>query len=118
MFHYYIGLDLGQSKDYTALSLLEEPLWIGNEIAWDSYGVFWNPEVEVGGWVLPSELAPLYAARALSVNWTYGRPAQPPLYLRHLERFELGTKYDAIIARVIRLLKSEPIRKRLKHTRC
>jgi len=38
-FSYYIGLDLGQSQDYTALALLEEPVWVPTE------------EMKAPGWV-------------------------------------------------------------------
>ena len=31
MYHFYVGLDLGQSQDYTALAVIEEPLWIGGD---------------------------------------------------------------------------------------
>jgi hypothetical protein len=117
VFHYYIGLDLGQSSDYTALALLEEPVWINEaETDWSYFNVFWPEHVEVGGWVSPSELGPRYAHNALTVNLNYGRPAHPPLYLRHLERYELGTKYDEIIKHVRKLLLREPLRRRLRHT--
>jgi hypothetical protein len=75
--HYYIGLDLGQSSDYTALALIEEPLWLGNETTWDEYNVFWGNNVEAGGCVSPSDLAPRYAHNAMAVNINYGRPAHP-----------------------------------------
>ena len=45
MVHYYIGLDLGQAQDYTALALLEEALWLGAEVDWDSWGVFFPEDV-------------------------------------------------------------------------
>lgn len=28
MYHYFAGLDLGQTNDWTALAVLEEPVWI------------------------------------------------------------------------------------------
>jgi len=116
VFHYYIGLDLSQSSDYTALALLEEPVWLGKETDWSYFNVYWPERVEAGGWVSPSQLGPRYAHNALAVNLNYGRPAHPPLYLRHLERYEFGTKYDEIIKRVRALLLREPIRRRLRHT--
>jgi hypothetical protein len=118
MYHYFVGIDLGKAQDYTALAVIEEPLWLGSEVAWDAYNVFWPDSVDsfAGGWVSPSLLSPRYAHNALSVNYNYGRPAHPPLHLRHLERFELGTKYDEMVGRVKRLLLREPIRSRLRHT--
>jgi hypothetical protein len=116
MFHYYLALDLGQSADYTALALIEEPVWLGNETTWEDFNVYWPPHVETGGWVSPSALGPRYAHNALAVNLNYGRPAHPPLSVRHLERFEIGTRYTDIIARVKQLLLREPIKRRLRHT--
>ena len=116
MFHYYVGLDLGQSADYTALCVLEEPVWVGPETSWEDFGVF-LPEGVEEGWVSPARLGPRYARQALAVNHKHGRPAHPPLYLRHLERYELGTKYTRIIENVKRLLSREPIGRRLERTR-
>ncbi len=39
---YYWGLDLGQSSDYSALAIIEEPVWI----------------MDAGQWVSPSQLPP------------------------------------------------------------
>jgi hypothetical protein len=112
--HYYIGLDLGQAQDYTALALLEEALWLGEEVDWDSWGVYWPEDApRSGGWVSPSALSPHSALRALYVNYHLGRPPHPPLYLRHLERYELGTKYTEIVGRVKWLLLRSPS---TKHT--
>jgi hypothetical protein len=113
--HYYIGLDLGQAQDYTALAFLEEALWLGDEVDWDSWGVYWPDGIpRSGGWVSPSVLSPQSALRALYVNYHLGRPPHPPLYLRHLERYELGTKYTEIVKR---LLLRSPIRERLDYSR-
>ena len=118
MYHYYIGLDLGQSSDYTAIAILEEPIWLGGETDWTQFAVFLPDGVdEDEGWVSPARLSPQSAHNAQAVNYKYGRPAHPPLYLRHLERFELGTKYTEIIERVKQILLREPIRRRLKRTR-
>jgi hypothetical protein len=90
---YYWGLDLGQSADYSALAIIEEPVWI----------------VDSGSWVSPSQLPPdmldLHAKRARQD----GRPSNPPLYVSHLERFPLGTKYTAVVDRVKELTKTPPL---------
>ena len=120
MFHYYCGLDLGQSSDYTAFALIEEAVWLGREVDWEYFDVFLpGGKVPDGseGWTAPSELAPRYARQALAANFHYGRPPHPPLYVRHLRRYELGTKYTAIVADVKRLLLRPPIRQRLEQTR-
>jgi hypothetical protein len=116
MHHYYLRLDLGQASDYTALAILEEPIWLGKEVDWEGFGVF-MPEGVEGGWTSPASLGPRYVKQALAVNHKYGRPAHPPLYLRHLERYELGTKYTEIITKVKGLLSRDPIRRRLERTR-
>jgi len=116
MYHYLIGLDLGQSSDYTALALVEEPLWVSG-VGWEDFDVYLDEELAERGWISPADVSPLYAARILAVNYKYGRPAQPPLYVRHLERYELGTKYTEIITKVKRLLLQDPIRQRLERSR-
>lgn len=116
---YYIGLDLGQAQDYTALAVLEQQLWTGPEVDWVDFGVFFPEGVEPGGWVSPSSVGPLYAERILAVNAHYGKgplAANSPLFVRHLERFPLGTKYGEIVASVRGLLSSEPFRRRIQRT--
>ena len=65
---YYWGLDLGQSADYSALAIIEEPVWI----------------IEAGQWGFPSQLAvenlDFHAKRA----GEKGRPANTPPEVRHL----------------------------------
>jgi hypothetical protein len=46
-----------------------------------------------------------------------GREPNPPLFLRHMERYEFGTPYPEIIEHVIRLLTRHPVRAHLDHTR-
>jgi hypothetical protein len=113
VYHLYVGLDLGQSQDYTALAVIEEPLWIGGDEWKRAFGLL---AVREEGWVSPSTLAPFVADIALRANYHHGRPAHPPLYLRHLHRFELGTRYPDIIQAVRKLLSSPPIRPLLRHS--
>ena len=117
---YYVGLDLGQTQDYTALAVLEQQLWTGPEVDWADFGVFFPEGVEPGGWVSPSVVGPLYAERILSVNARYFKgplAADSPLFLRHLMRYPLGTKYGEIVASVRNLLTREPFRRRMRYTR-
>src|SRR5215216_5819548 len=62
---YYVGLDLGQSQDYTALAVLEQQIWTGPEVDWADFGVLFPEGVEPGGWISPSAVGPLYAERSL-----------------------------------------------------
>jgi hypothetical protein len=117
---YYVGLDLGQSQDYTALAVLETQLWTGPLVSWDDAGVFFPEGVEPGGWVSPSAVGPECAQRILAVNANYGvGPLAPdaPVFVRHLERFELHTRYPEIVEHVKLLLRREPFRRRLRYTR-
>lgn len=87
---YYLGLDLGQAADYTALALIEVPIW--------------TPQT---GWVssanVPRDVADLYDT-ALGSTWREMAPKPTPLWLRALHRYELGTPYPSIVADVIRRL--------------
>jgi len=72
-----------------------------------------------GGWVSPSVVGPLYAERILAVNARYLKGplvSDSPLFVRHLERYPLGTKYGEIVASVRSLLCREPFRRRLRRT--
>jgi hypothetical protein len=114
---YYLGLDLGQAADYTALGLIEVPVWLGPEVDFSGWGVFIPPELEGSGWVSPSRLSPRTARQVERINFELGRPPHPPLDLVWLERYELGTPYPEVIHRVIRLLKRYPISEHPNHTR-
>jgi hypothetical protein len=114
---YFVGLDLGQASDYSALCVIEEGLWCGPEVDFDGWGIGLPPEVEGVGWVSPSRLSARTARQVARVNFELGRPPNPPLYLRHLERYELGTPYPQVIEHVSRLLVRHPIRGHLDHTR-
>jgi hypothetical protein len=108
---YYLGLDLGQSRDYSALAIIEEQLYVGE--AWANE-VLHQQDYDKGlsaGWVSPAAITPYQAGLALRLSGQYGRPAEVPLAIRHLERFELGTKYTAVVEQVGRVVRSEPLRR-------
>ena len=102
---YYLGLDLGQATDYTALSIIEEPVWVDPKWAWE-IGV----EDGQTGWISPAHLTPYQAGRALWLSYVRGRPPNPPLYLRHLERFQLGTRYPKVTQRVKEIIHTPALR--------
>jgi hypothetical protein len=108
-FSYYVGLDLGQARDFSALALLEEPVWVpSEELNYPGWAARLN--IHRAGWVSPSSLTHYQLEQALSVNHHYGRAPHPPMSLRHLERFELGTRYPVVIDKVSRLLSSAPLK--------
>lgn len=93
---YYVGLDLGQSSDYSALSILEEPVWVGDG--------FYYTGITPKGWVSPRDLGDLDLDTARRANLKDGRPHDVPLSVRHLERFDLGTPYPVVVERTKELL--------------
>jgi hypothetical protein len=107
---YYLGLDLGQARDYSALAIIEEQLYVGE--AW-AIEVLHQQDYEKGlsaGWVSPAAITPYQAALAHRLSDEYGHPAEVPLAVRHLERFELGTKYTDVVQKVAEVVRSEPLR--------
>jgi hypothetical protein len=99
---YYIGLDLGQSQDYTALAIVEEPVWVGPI----SERYIGN---KPGGWISPAELDPYVCWQILDDIEEHGRPPNPPLSVRHLERLPLGTRYPAVIERLREITQTRPL---------
>jgi hypothetical protein len=75
---YYVGLDLGQAADYSALCLLEEALWCGPEVDFHGWGAFVPPELEDAGWVSPCRLSPRSARQVAQINFELGRPHNSP----------------------------------------
>ena len=87
MTSYVIGLDLGQSQDYTALAVLEQTARDTGERRWTvEWEDCWN-----GGPLDPVQprLRPVIAV-------SYA--------VRHLERLPLGTRYPDVVKRVQALL--------------
>lgn len=85
MSNFVVGVDLGQSQDYTALSVVEKlPQWAT------------EPQVRREG------------------NMTYTRQVQVEkathYHCRHLERYELGTLYPTIVDKVSALLQTPALR--------
>jgi hypothetical protein len=102
--NYYVGLDLGQRADYTALAVLEEPIWVpSDEWVW-ARGL--NDQLEQrSGWVAPSDLVPDESKRIRRPS----SPERPVLALKYLERFELNTPYPAIVKHTATLLARPPL---------
>src|SRR5215211_1836979 len=90
-FAYYMGLDLGQAQDYTALAIIEEPVWDGAR------------------WLSPAGMGREHLALLHGRTRREGRPANPVLSVRHLERFELGTRYTEVVERIRELLYTSPL---------
>lgn len=93
-YSYYLGLDLGQTADYSALTIIEEPVWTMQD------------------WYSPAMFSTKVLQRIMESNFYDGRPPNPPIYLRHIERFDLGTRYPTIVRRVSALMRREPMASR------
>ena len=103
---FFVGLDLGQHVDPSALVVLEEACWVPSrdDVDWTAL----QPS-GVAGWTWPSELVPAQVAYFRRLNWGEGRPPSPPLAVRLIRRWPLGTKYDAVCDDVATLLAREPL---------
>jgi hypothetical protein len=100
---HYIGVDVGQSADPTAICVLEPRLWATEH---DQFQM----ALPGTGWLAPSTLVASQADYLRSTNYHGGCPPNIPLAVTHLERMALGTRYAAIIERVQRLSSTPPLR--------
>jgi hypothetical protein len=100
-FDYYLGLDLGQRKDYTALAIVECPVWVNAK-----WGV---GRALPDGWQLPRDYHPLARRQLRSLEYKHGAPSKPVLLVSDLRRFPLGTPYPEIVERVAHLLAQPPL---------
>jgi len=80
---WHVGLDIGQSQDYTALTAVES---VEREEAGTERGDLWGN---------------LYADVPQDVTLVYA--------LRHVQRFELGTPYPKIAELVAQLMSTDPL---------
>jgi len=78
---YFFGLDLGQARDYSALAIIEEQLWI--EPDWEILHADDYDRVLTTGWVSPATITPHQASEAVWHARTFGRPSEKCL-LRQL----------------------------------
>lgn len=103
---YYVGLDLGQKRDYSAIVVLEQQVffapgllaagytWAGVDEGWNSPGAVYAVS---GRWPLEHVL------ERDEHRW----PSKPPMLARHLERMR-GEPYPAVVAHVAKLMGALP----------
>lgn len=93
---YAIGVDLGQSHDYTAISIVETQLYLPQRVLdqypWAGCEPGWNSPVAI-----PPE------ARRMALSHPHPWPAKPDLHLRHLERMR-GVPYPEVVRHVDELI--------------
>lgn len=87
-YSFYLGLDLGQAADYSALAVIEEPIWSTLADRWVSSTTLAREQIDSGIWQ----------------RWQKHAPGKPPLWLRQLHRYPLQTPYPSVVADVIRRL--------------
>lgn len=99
---YVVSVDLGQANDYTAIAVLEVPLWVAP--GWESEAFTDRP-----GWLSPERFASVeHRDHVRGLSYRRGRPGKPPLRLRHLERVR-GVSYQVVADRVAELMRSPPL---------
>jgi hypothetical protein len=91
---YFLGLDLGQAQDYTALAVLERQQLPGSE------------EFETWGVMTPS----LNRSHIREIRIKSRKPGPMAFACGHLERLPLNTSYPAVADHVIRLLDTPQLR--------
>ncbi len=105
-YDFYLGLDLGKAADHSAVSIVEEPVWTEAEWSWEITGGVVPGEEPLQGWVRADQLNNVHQlAEARRLNLTHGRPANPPLGVRHLKRYPLQTPYQDVVNEVAGMLK-------------
>ncbi len=107
-YSYYVGVDLGQRQDFTAVAVLEEPVFVDGW-ALEPPGWAWQAGVKEAGWISPASLHSAALGRARADNYHGGRPAGVPVSCRHLERLPLGTPYPQAVEHVKAMLSTPPL---------
>jgi len=105
--HFVVGLDLGQSQDYSALVIVEQALWIPAMAVQPNGYLFSRQGLSVSGWVSPSALSE--GQRDAVADYWSERPDRPPLTVPHMQRWPLGTDYPTIVRDVADLLNTHPL---------
>lgn len=100
---YYIGCDIGQANDPTAIAIVEEPTFLDTDKAYEL-------NVPISGWVAPDQLN-IYQAARMREHPSLS-PARPVLSVRHLERLPLQTKYPAVVAHLVKLMNTAQLKGR------
>jgi hypothetical protein len=104
-FDYWIGCDLGQRHDYTTLAVVEEQAWIPGRLS-DADRLL--APAGAAGWTGLDGLRPVERQHWRRYAEQHGRPAAPPLALRHLARWR-DVSYPATVSRIQALLATAPL---------
>lgn len=102
MIEYFLGLDLGQSSDPSALAIIEQPFWVSEEDAE-------RLNTRGAGWISPAPMTSHQREVLRSLNYHQGVPGTPVLALGHLQRWPLRTPYPTIVQDVAAILNRPPL---------
>jgi hypothetical protein len=107
--HAYVGVDLAIQRDYTAICVLVEMLYVAPRKADFSR---WRTPGGLGPIVLPDRIEHvMHTYRELAgPPGPYGTIQKPPLQMVYLDRYQ-GVPFDDIVRNVGRLLRSAPMRR-------
>lgn len=99
---HFVGLDLGQTQDFSAACVLEEQSWVSERAAL-------HVNVPKEGWYSPADLTSWQTDQATGWATHFGRPSDPLLAVRHLERLPLGTSYPNVMEYIKTLVTTPPL---------
>ena len=95
---FYIGVDVGQQQDYTAITVVEAQRYLTvkakRQIPLDLVSTDEH-------WVSPSDFPPAAAEQIRKIAEQNGRPPQVPLMLVHCRRLPLGLSYPEILDAIV-----------------
>jgi hypothetical protein len=109
---YFLGIDLGQRADHSAVAVLEEAVWVEDDWGWE----FNIPNERTGeerklltGWVSPDVMTHHQLLTAKRLNLTCGRPPNPPLRVRFIKRYPLQSPYHDVVDDIRSMLRRPPL---------
>jgi hypothetical protein len=108
---YFLGIDLGQRADHSAVAVVEEAVWVE-----DDWGLEFMISSGTGeerrlltGWVSPDAMTHHQLLTAKRLNLTRGRPPNPPLRVRFIKRYPLQTPYHDVVDDIRSMLRRPPL---------
>jgi hypothetical protein len=106
----FIGIDFAERHDYTAITVVEEPLYYGPSGAFSQEVIneLGDPHEE-RGWRSPLEISPTAIAELMVENNRWGFEGWPVLVVREIRR-RRNIGYPRIVREVAKLLKEPPFR--------
>jgi hypothetical protein len=108
---YFLGIDLGQRADHSAVAVVEEAVWVE-----DDRGLELN--ISVGteeerrlltGWVSPDVMTHHQLLTVKRLNLTRERPPNSPLRVRFIKRYPLQTPYHDVVDDIRSMLRRPPL---------